>query len=34
MVNINDKEGKGTWNVRTLYKAGHLRALTQQLDSY
>jgi exonuclease III len=24
----------GTWNVRTQYKAGNLRALTQQLDSF
>jgi hypothetical protein len=23
-----------TWNVRTLYKGGNLRARTQQLDSY
>jgi hypothetical protein len=24
----------GTWNVRTLFKAGNLKALTQQLQKY
>jgi exonuclease III len=30
----NDNFGNGTWNVRTLFKAGSLKALTQQLEKY